>query len=76
MARGAGGEAVIGFAEMGGGIIEINFLNRTWSKVPNSPSLANRQYCLNVSKTPWMNWSEVDPNPVKETTGFGSEIPW
>lgn len=76
MARGKGGEAVIAYAQYQGGIIEINFLDRTWCGVPSATHLANRQYCLNVAKIPWFNWDEVDPKPVTETTGFGTEVPW
>lgn len=76
MPRGKGGEAVIAFAQYNNGIIEIDFLNRTWCGVPNEAALKNRQYCLNVAKVPWINWSEVDPNPVKETSGFGKQVNW
>lgn len=76
MARGSGGEAVIAFANYNNGIIEINFMNRTWSGVPSETHLKNRQYCLDVARVPWFNWAEVDPKPVTETSGFGSEIPW
>lgn len=77
MARGKGGEALVAFATLDdGSIIEISAINRTWSRVPDGPHLENRKWNLDQLKVPYIDWFEIDPNPVHEVTGFGTEVPW
>lgn len=72
MAPGAAGEAVVVFFQYDNATCEASVPGQVWRVVPPG-GLENRQYVLDVTKTPWINWPD---GPVADPTGgFGRQVP-
>lgn len=82
MAKGAGGEVVNVFFQLNDGTTcEAIIPARTWSRAPSAEAVSNRQWWLDVTKTPWVKNTDVAPNDQPyDNAGaamrFGAEIPW
>lgn len=71
MAAGSAGEAVVVFFQKDNATCEASIPGCTWRVVPPG-GLEQRQYVLDVTKTPWINW---EGNQADPTGAFGRQVP-
>jgi len=76
MAAGAAGESVVVFFQHDPGegmaTCEATIPGQVWRIVPPG-GLENRQYALDLTRTPWINWPD---GPVADPVGaFGRQVP-
>lgn len=82
MAKGAGGEVVlVHFQFTDGGWGEANILTRTWARASSDAALSNRQWWLDVTKTPYVKYTDIAPQDGPydldgAVIRFGQEVPW
>lgn len=86
MAAGAGGEAVsvwFKITDSAGNLItcEAFIPARSWARCPDDNSMSNRQWWMDVTKTPWVWNTDLAPadGPYDEAGAvvrFGNEVPW